>query len=183
MGEQKRPYPILMGVDLSLTSTGISIAGESFSITPKNKGVERLVDISERVLQLANSARPVAIMIEGYSFGSKFTRAHAMGELGGVVKVALYRAGYKMVEIPPTCRAKFATGRGNASKTDVLSAIRGLTHRTFDGPSGDDECDAWVLEQMGLAVLNESQYEWSESQLSALDKVDWSPLYEALGRV
>lgn len=183
MNEATNQYIKLMGIDLSLTSTGISIGGETFAITPKTKGIERLVEVSTRVVELATRYNPSAIILEGYSFGSKFTRAHAIGELGGCVKVAVYQAGFQIVEVPPTCRAKFATGKGNASKVDVLLAIKRLTGKDFPGASGDDECDAWVLEQMGLAVLGESPYNWSEAQLSALDKINWSPLYQSLGRL
>lgn len=174
--------PKMMGLDLSLTSTGVSINGDTFSIKPKTRGLERLVEISDRVVNSAISAEPVAIIIEGYSFGSRFSRAHSLGELGGVVKVALYRAGFNMVEVPPKCRAKFATGNGNSGKDDVLNSLkRQFPSRFHDGYS-DDECDAWVLEQMAYAKLNESLYTWSKAQMMALEKVDWSPLYEALRR-
>lgn len=172
----------MMGLDLSLTSTGVSVNGETFAIKSKNRGIERLVEISDRVVNFAVNAQSVAVVMEGYSFGSKFSRAHSLGELGGVVKVALHKAGFSIVEVPPKCRAKFATGNGNSSKVDILMALKQqFPERFYDG-YGDDECDAWVLEQMAYAKLNESWYSWSKAQLSALEKVDWSPLYEALRR-
>ena len=183
MGDMaKIDYPKMMGLDLSLTSTGVSINGETFAIKPKTKGIERLVEISDRIVNFAVNAGSIAVVIEGYSFGSKFSRAHSLGELGGVVKVALHKAGFCIVEVPPKCRAKFATGNGNAGKVDVLEALkRQFPERFYDGYC-DDECDAWVLEQMAYAKLNESWYSWSKAQLAALEKVDWSPLYEALRR-
>ena len=126
MGDMaKIDYPKMMGLDLSLTSTGVSINGETFSIKPKTRGIERLVEISDRIVNFAVNASPIAVVIEGYSFGSKFSRAHSLGELGGVVKVALHKSGFSIVEVPPKCRAKFATGNGNASKVDVHT----LQHR------------------------------------------------------
>jgi len=183
MGDMaKIEYPKLMGLDLSLTSTGVSVNGETFSIKPKTRGIERLIEISDKITNFAVNSRPIAVIIEGYSFGSKFSRAHSLGELGGVVKVDLHRAGFSTVEIPPKCRAKFATGNGNANKQDVLLSLKAqFPERFYDG-YGDDECDAWVLEQMAYAKLNESWYSWSNKQLSALDKIDWTPLYEALRR-
>lgn len=183
MGDMaKIEYPKMMGLDLSLTSTGVSINGETFSIKPKTRGVERLVEISDRIVNFAINASPIAVVIEGYSFGSKFSRAHSLGELGGVVKVDLHRAGFSIVEVPPKCRAKFATGNGNANKVDVLLALKAQFPMRFYDGYGDDECDAWVLEQMAYAKLNESWYDWSKAQLAALEKVDWSPLHEALRR-
>jgi len=169
-----------MGLDLSLTSTGVCVLGKPFAINSKNKGTKRLIEISERVLNTVVLENPHAIMLEGYSFGSKFSRAHSIGELGGAVKTLLYKSGYPVVDIPPTCRAKFATGKGNASKTEVMLSILEFTKIEFLGASADDLCDAWVLEQMGLAKLGLSQYGWSKIQMSALDKVDWTPLLQIL---
>lgn len=172
----------IMGLDLSLTSTGVCVAGKPFAINSKNKGTKRLVEISERILTTAVLENPHAIMLEGYSFGSKFSRAHSIGELGGAVKAILYKSGYVVVDIPPTCRAKFATGKGNASKTEVMLSILEFTKIEFLGSAADDLCDAWVLEQMGLAKLGLSQYEWPKIQMSALDKVDWNPLLQILDK-
>lgn len=172
-----------MGVDLSLTSTGISVNEKTYAITTKLRGVERLIDISTRVVDIAIAHSPIAILVEGYSFGSKFTRAHAIGELGGAVKVALYGAGFAVIDVPPACRAKFASGRGNAPKAEVVMAVEAISGLHFSGSSADDVADAWVLEQMALAKLGESQYEWSKVQLSALEKVNWEPLYAILSKV
>lgn len=170
----------IIGVDLSLTSTGVCVSGIPFSINSKNKGVKRLVDISERILNVVRLHNPHAIMLEGYSFGSKFSRAHSIGELGGVVKTCLYKNGFSVIDVPPACRAKFATGKGNASKIDVLLSISNLTGLEFDGAHADDLCDAWVLEQMGLAKFGLSKFCWSNEQLSSLNKIDWTPLSELL---
>lgn len=177
--QEIRP-PRVMGLDLSLTSTGVSVNGETFSIKPKTKGTERLVDISGQIVHWVENTRPIAAIIEGYSFGSKFSRAHSLGELGGVVKVALYGYGLNIVEVPPKCRAKFATGNGNSNKLDVLMSLKNQFPAQFFEDRGNDECDAWILEQMAYAKLRESDYEWSKVQLSALDKIDWTPLHEAI---
>jgi len=178
----KIDYPKMMGLDLSLTSTGVSINGQTFSIKSKLRGVERLTEISDRIVNSALAAESIAVVVEGYSFGSRFSRAHSLGELGGVVKVALHKAGFEIVEVPPKCRAKFATGNGNSNKADVLASLqKQFPMRFMDGYS-HDECDAWVLEQMAYAKLNESWYSWSKNQLAALQKVDWEPLFKALRR-
>jgi hypothetical protein len=46
----------------------------------------------------------------------------------------------------------------------------------FSGAGGNDECDAWVLEQMGLTMAGLSKWQWTKEQLSAMDKVDWANL-------
>lgn len=166
----------ILGVDLSLTSTGISANGKTGTITTPAKGPERLSIISLAVLDavIDNSIQLVAI--EGYSFASRNSQAHSIGELGGVVRTRLWERNIPYVDIPPTCRAKFATGRGNAAKTEVMSSISAKTGLIFSGKGADDMCDAWILEEMCRTRIGISDYTWSATQLSALDKVDWGAL-------
>ena len=168
-----------LGLDLSLTSTGVSYGGITDSIRPTTRGVQRLVEIRDRVMAVVEGQRIQIATIENYSYMSRNSHAHSLGELGGVIRVALFERGVPFVEIPPTCRAKFATGKGNASKGEVISAISAKTGIIWTGSDGEDRCDAWVLEQMLLVKLGESQYDWSKQQLEALDKVEWTGLPDA----
>lgn len=163
-----------MGLDLSLTSTGVSRGGVTETITVKAKGAERLSVVAHQVLEMANTID--AVIVEGYSFASRNSQAHSIGELGGCVRMLLWESQIPFIEVPPTSRAKFATGRGNASKGEVISSISAKTGRVFIGAGGNDECDAWVLEQMALTRCGLSEFSWTKEQLSALDKVDWTPL-------
>lgn len=82
------------------------------------------------------------------------------------------------MEIPPTTRAKFATGKGNAAKTEVMSAVSARTGIVWSGKGADDMCDAWILEEMGLAKLGIPRFNWPSANLSALEKIDWTPLHQ-----
>jgi crossover junction endodeoxyribonuclease RuvC len=170
----------LAGFDLSLTSSGVSIAGITRTVSSKHKGVERLSDLRQQFTQICQESQVECAVIEGYSFASRNSQAHSIGELGGVVRLVLFDLGIPFVEVPPTSRAKFATGRGNASKGEVISAISAKTGLVFAGAGGNDECDAWVLEQMALTKMGCSQYSWTKEQLASLDKVDWSALERAM---
>jgi len=163
----------LMGLDLSLTSTGVSIEGVTSVIQSKAKGAERLSEVTKSILHECLEKEISCVVIEGYSFASRSGQAFSIGELGGCVRMTLFECNIPIIEVPPTCRAKFATGRGNASKGEVISAISAKTGIIFSGASGNDECDAWVLEHMALTYLGKSQYKWTKEQLSALDKIDW----------
>lgn len=165
-----------MGLDLSLTSTGICIADDTSVITPKSRGAERLHAVSSHIMSLIYSNDINLVCLEGYSFASRNSQAHSIGELGGAVRMRLWEGGVPYIEIPPTSRAKFATGRGNAAKTEVMSAVSAKTGIVFSGSGADDMCDAWILYEMCNAFMGVSKYEWSLSSMTALDKVDWSPI-------
>lgn len=165
-----------MALDLSLTSTGVSIGGVTQSIQVDTRGVERLRDIRDRIVRLVLDNEIDIAVIEGYSYASRQSQSHSLGELGGVVRLALFEADIPFVVVPPTSRAKFATGKGNAGKAEVVSAISAKTGIVWSGSDGADRCDAWVMEQMLLVKLGRSSYDWSKDQLDALDKVDWTGL-------
>lgn len=162
-----------MGLDLSLTSTGISVNGKTSSICSTTRGPARLVAIRNEVVDsiVENQVRIVAI--EGYSYASRNSQAHSLGELGGVIRVALHEKALPYVVIAPTARAKFATGKGNASKSEVVSAVSAKTGIVWSGADGVDRCDAWVLEEMLRTALGGPSYDWTRDQLDALKKVDW----------
>jgi crossover junction endodeoxyribonuclease RuvC len=166
----------IMGLDLSLTSTGLSIDGVTSIILTPTKGAERLFIISNKIQEVVKENKIEAVIIEGYSFASRNSHAHSIGELGGVVRMMLWENKIPYVEVPPTSRAKFATGRGNASKDEVISSISAKTGKIFRGGGGNDECDAWVLEEMAKTKLGVSSWSWTKEQLSSLDKIDWSPI-------
>jgi Holliday junction resolvasome RuvABC endonuclease subunit len=171
-----KPAPVVMGLDLSLTSTGYSVAGTTGVISSSHKGPERLIELRNTFVDLLVSESVSIVAIEGYSFASRNSQAHSIGELGGVIRVELFSREIPFVVIPPTCRAKFATGRGNASKNEVISSVSAKTGLIWSNPGADDRCDAWLLEEMVLNKLGNPRFAWPAVNLSALDKVDWSPI-------
>ena len=77
------------------------------------------------------------------------------------------------MEVPPALLKKYATGRGNAAKDEVLAAVvRRYPHADING---NDIADAVVLAAMG-ARHREAPIENSLPALnaSALAKVNWS---------
>ena len=163
--------------DLSLTSTGWATHEGTGTIQSKLKDVGRLDDISIQVLKILLSAKNPVVALEGYAFAKRSSHAHAQGELGGVIRLQLYQANIPYVEIPPTNRAKFATGKGNANKAEVVSYVSAKTGIVWSGSGADDECDAWVLREMLVAFLLYDEYQYYDTfDTSALDKVDWSAL-------
>jgi len=165
----------VVGLDLSLTSTGICANGEAETISTVLKGIPRLSWISKVICDRLEEVTDPLVCIEGYSFGSRNSQAHSIGELGGVVRLSLWERNIPWVDIPPTCRAKFATGKGNAAKNEVVSSISARTGIVWSGKGADDMCDAWILEEMGRCHFNMARHDWPQVNLSSMDKVDWSP--------
>jgi Holliday junction resolvasome RuvABC endonuclease subunit len=166
----------LLALDLSLVSTGFCSDKKMGIIATAEKGPKRLDLISSAISDIVKEEEIGVVIIEGYSFASRSGQAFSIGELGGVVRTTLYRMGIPFIEIPPTCRAKFATGKGNASKNEVVSSISAKTGIIFRNPGADDQCDAWILLEMAKTYLGVSSIDWPKVNKDALDKVDWSPL-------
>jgi crossover junction endodeoxyribonuclease RuvC len=163
--------------DLSLTATGWAGPDGSGVLLPPagvGKGVERLRWIRDAVLELAAGAD--LVVLEGYSFASKGRAVVSIGELGGVVRLALHEAGLPVVEVSPSSRAKYATGKGNASKDQVLvEAVRRLD---YAGHS-HDEADALWLRCMALDALDlPGRVDVPKVNRTALAGVDWPQVGE-----
>lgn len=167
---------VIFGLDLSLTSTGISGNGSTFIISTPAKGPERLHLIAEEICETLGMVEYPAVIVEGYSFASRNSQAHSIGELGGVVRVELWRRNIPYITVAPTARAKFATGRGNASKIEVTSAISARTGITWAGGGADDLCDAWILEEMGLVAIGKPRHDWPAVSKAVIESIDWTLL-------
>lgn len=166
----------IIGLDLSLTSTGYSVNGKTGAISSKFMECKRLLEIRSAVLEIIVENDVRGASIEGYAFSARNSQAHKIGELGGVIRLMLFENGIPYVDVPPTSRAKFATGRGNAAKSEVISAVSARTGLIWSGKGADDECDAWLLEEMALHALGRGVYDWPASHLSALSSIDWTSL-------
>lgn len=165
--------PHVIGLDLSLTSTGIAHGDVTESFQPKTKGMQRLHDILSEVVDVVMGLPDPFVVVEGYSFSSRNSHAHALGELGGVIRFHLWQRQIPYVDVPPTCRAKFATGKGNAAKAEVVSAVSARTGLLWSGKGAEDECDAWVLQEMGLARLGTPRHQWPTANTAALNTIEW----------
>jgi crossover junction endodeoxyribonuclease RuvC len=141
----------VLGIDASLTGTGLAIiAGDevhTMRLDNNLRGVARLVYIREYIKRYVTKAK--LAVIEGYAF-ARAKQAHQIGELGGVLRVMVNEAGTQLLEVPPTCVKKFATGQGNATKEKVAVGVYKHWGKEF---KTNDEADAFVLAQIGKAYL------------------------------
>lgn len=164
----------VIGLDLSLTSTGVmwddgvpvtyhpSIPKEA---TERDR-IARLIRIRDFVLERAIGAG--LAVIEGYSYGAR-VGGPQLGELGGVIKVALQEAGLMVLVVQPALLKTFAAGKGNASKEEVFaSAIRRAPGYQF---TTTDQADAFWLFAMGRHLQGVPFLELPKDHTRALDKL------------
>lgn len=165
----------VIGVDPSLTCTAIAGPDVIELVKTPLRGMARLDYISDKVLSRAQAYRSL-VVIEGYSYGSPAgsTHAFALGELGGVIRYRLHRANLTYVDVPPSTLKKYATGKGNASKAEVISAAVKRSGQSF---ASDDAADAWWLYAIGYELLGDPIVELPALQRAALDEL--KRLYEA----
>lgn len=163
----------VFALDLSLTATGVAYpAGDTLTIAPKTTGMQRLAEIRDWLLPRLDLYDVDLVVLEGYAFGRPNQAVH-LGELGGVIRLALWERGVVVAECPPASLKKYATGRGNASKDEVMAeAIRRLRY----AGNSKDEADALWLRAAALDFYGEPVVRMPEANRDALRKVAWPSL-------
>lgn len=163
-----------LALDLSLTASGWARGESAGVLSPPSQsliGPRRLAWIRDQVLELAHGVDLIAI--EGYALGSArgASRSHATGELGGVVRLAIWEASIPFVVVPPASLKKYATGKGNSGKPEVLAAaIRRLGYLGHD----DNEADAlWLLQMARARYGLPGAIVVPAGHRAALEAIDW----------
>lgn len=174
---------IVIGVDLSMTSTGLARIdterGEVAvaTITTKPPKMSTLLTRDTRLEKIENaiwswSLSAYLVVIEGPAFSSTMGSAHDRSGLWWRVVAHQINAGRKVVEVPPTSRIKYATGKGNASKDAVLAAV--VRRYSWVETANNDEADSLVLAAMGARSLGfPIEESLSKEHLAAMDKMKW----------
>lgn len=181
----------ILGMDLSLTRTGLALIGLddsgqvwSETSTVQSSGTKtatlgmravRLDRIAGDVLELADDADVSLAVVEGPSMGSTSRHGHAWdrGGLWWAIVGGLWRAGVPVVQAAPATRAKYACGNGRGSKRDVLDGMRA----TWPGAClvYDDEADALALAAIGAHWRRWPIPETGPGRAAAaIDAVDWT---------
>lgn len=156
-----------MGIDPSMTSTGIAITcpgrpPSTYAIksTPAplaerttNVRARRLGDIVRDARRIVSLHRPSLAVVESPVPNRRMKSAMLL-ERGAVYWNTLDMLdwfGIRIIECAPKQRALWATGDGAADKMSVAASMvaeHGLVFPT------DDECDAFVLAEIGQSLLN-----------------------------
>jgi len=141
------------GIDLSLRSTGIaSFDGETWdTATIKSKPEDqspgsflaRVDDIAARIIGWCDPHQGDVIVMEGLAFNAKGSRVDRLHYAWWAVFRAITEHHGEPYVIPPQVVKQIATGKGNASKEQVVIA---MVPRLPDGLiTGNDTADACAL--------------------------------------
>jgi len=172
----------VIGIDPSLTGTGYAFIDNDGTVADLAtiKTETTTDDIASRlarfdfILSEFGSAIDYAdlVIIEQPAYSSRSGKQHDRSGLWWyLVQHVVEFQRTPIVEIEPHCRAKYATGKGNAGKDQVLAAVvrRYLSADVED----NNQADALVLAAMGARWLGHPIDDLPKTHTCALDKVAW----------
>lgn len=151
---------IVMGLDLSTTSTGICLMGPKnyktwnvgTSAKEKLPLMKRIFKVRDKISLLASKFEPDLIIIEDYAYG-KFSNSSSVSmniELAAIVKLYFYdRIPY--ILIPPTVNKKWIFKKGTAKKEHMLKEVFKRFKVDVDT---SDEADAYGLAEIGYHLIS-----------------------------
>jgi len=159
----------VLGIDLSLRATGLVVLADDWGQdwsrcvhqtlgyglakdAPEDTRIARLHSMAVAIALFAMQHRPSHIAIEQYAFSRMASQAHALGELGGAVKAALWRAGFPVRPVVAMSARKVVMGvcpRNDAKRVTHLALYRMGAPKSWTG----DELDAWVVANALLAEV------------------------------
>jgi crossover junction endodeoxyribonuclease RuvC len=193
---------IIVGLDLSLTSTGVArldvgagtptikldtITSKSPTTRRGPKGEALPATLDQRHTRLHNLRLNIClqahaadlVIIEGPSYGSKTGHQHDRSGLWWIVTDWLMQPedgdgwGKTVIEVSPSSRMKYATGKGMASKDAVMLAAANR-YRHLVEVTGNDVADALLLAAMAARHLGHPiESSLPQTHLAAMDGVHW----------
>lgn len=166
--------PYIVGLDLSLTGTGICMLppvwepGDWLSVYTKMVGYSlpkdaseidytvRLSTIASSVIAAIQTSIPkgshIKVFIEQYAYNmAMVSRAHRLGEIGGVVKMQLLTNGYMFESVPATTARKLLLGTVPRKDQKKLT-VAALRAAGANLGKEEDRYDAFVIANHGRAV-------------------------------
>lgn len=181
---------IIVGIDPSLTGTGIAILDteDRLTVTVDTIGSKGRRDDSIRTrlrrsqLIVTQALAVVRATVDGATVDLVVIEYPTLsqGRQGGHLDrhglwwllVATFDGlSVPVVAVPASSRAKYATGKGNAGKDEVLLAV--AKHYPNVDVTNNNEADALVLAAMGADALGQPLVELPQSHRAALDGVQW----------
>lgn len=170
---------VVLAVDPSLTATGW--AHDNTTDWPPHQPVttglintrpptneHRLLTIATQIRQLATRTQAEIVAIEGLAYGAKGRGLTDLAGLHWTIRNVLYGNKTPTIIVPSNVIKKYATGKGNAGKEEVLAAaIRRLNYTGHDNNIADALwLHATIKHALGQPVVNVPK-----THLDALDTI------------
>lgn len=157
---------VVLAEDGKVESNGEIVLEKGIYSTP-----EEIQEYGRKIVSYASQSDLVCV--EGFSFGSKGQAVSTLYGIGYAIRFALQDAGIKYYQVPPSLVKKFATGKGNTSKDNMIMPI--WRNWNYENES-DNVRDAFVLAQIARsintgAISYKYQLEVLESILAPSEKV------------
>jgi hypothetical protein len=182
---QSSAAPLVIGLDLSLSSTGVAGDGWADALRTKDRGHDRLDWLCREIAERVRAAD--LVVVEGPAYGRGAQGGHH--ELAGfwwMVVHNLWTQRIPYAVVNPHSRTIYAVGRANPAQEhprekrariakgmvrDAAAARYGVE---CEGPGRYDQADALILAAMGLDWLGHPLAEVPLTHRRALDGVDWT---------
>lgn len=176
-----------VGIDQSYTGLAIvavssderdAVIGgvHSFESKKYGTGIDRLLSIYQRIFGVLSEIDDIAhVCMEGYAPSSKYGREQA-GELGAIVKLALYDYFDRFADdhgdlryptiVGTTALKKFVSGNGTTKKNNMLLSV----YKKWGFETTDDNiADAFWLAKVAEAVVTgNTKYEYEKAVIAGL---------------
>ncbi|MFD6343642.1 hypothetical protein ACFWF9_02805 [Streptomyces roseolus] len=176
--------PRVIGLDLSLTSTGVAGEGWAEALRTKSRGHQRLRWLRRRIAELTEEAD--LVVVEGAAYGRGAQAGHhELAGLWWVITQNLWEREIPYAVVSPHARTIYATGtafpakeypkaqRARIAKGMVRDAVVSRYGVECDGPGRYDKSDAFVLAAMGLHWAGWPLAAVPDTHRRALDNVAW----------
>lgn len=134
---------------------------------------ERLDTLGTQFVQYIGQYESQVTLIEGYAmgFGANSSSKDMLAELGGHLKWLLWKAGHKVISVPPNTLKMWVCGKGKGNAQKDTMMMHTYKRWGFEAPN-NDICDAF-----GLAKLAQASLQPSKEVLSLLQGCPGAPNY------
>ncbi|MFI7315666.1 hypothetical protein [Streptomyces venezuelae] len=184
--------PRVLGLDLSLTSTGIAGTDWARAYRPGRRRSHERLDwlLAAVALSVKDGADLVVVEGAAYAQGGQAGH-HELAGLWWLVTQYLWRHRIPYAVVTPHGRTIYATGRANPAqdfpRQDRARIAKGMVRSVAverygvpcEGPGRYDQADATILAAMGLDWLGYPTVPVPDSHRRALEAVRWPDLIPA----
>jgi Holliday junction resolvasome RuvABC endonuclease subunit len=172
---------IFLGLDLSITGSGVVLIDESYKIVDKivlhsdTIGIERLFHLENQFITFLNPYFKLInlVCIESPAFGAREGQLFNIGEVKGIFKVNLFKHGKEIIFAAPTQVKKVCWGTGTGTKDLMLLKVFQNFGEEF---LSHDLADAYVLARIArdyyFLYIKKANVELKKYQKEVLKKIN-----------